>query len=117
MADASRRTKPQRVSRSLSPQPPASLKICNQSIACQSDQKSIQKTGLIYDAKMLQHDNPVDESHPECPDRIHLPYLHLQHTHTFSRCLSLSIVSLRKRDIERVHTHAHLQLMKSTARI
>ena len=74
------------------------------------------KTGYVYDADMLRHENPWDPDHIECPDRLRVSH---------QRCLELGLLdeceripSRRAGDEELLlaHSEEHIQNVVSVFR-
>ena len=75
------------------------------------------KTGYVYDADMLRHENPWDPDHIECPDRLRVSH---------HRCLELGLLdeceripSRRAGDEELLlaHSEEHIQNVVSAVRL
>ena len=62
------------------------------------------KTGYVYDADMLKHENPWDPDHIECPDRLGVSHRRCQELGLLDRCERLP--SRRASDEELLLAHS-----------
>ncbi|XP_052850338.1 histone deacetylase 6 isoform X2 [Drosophila gunungcola] len=74
-------------------------------------------TALIYDESMIQHCCLWDKEHYECPKRFTRVLERCRELNLTERCMKLSSRSATKKEILRLHTEEHFELLKQTAGI
>ncbi|XP_059303703.1 histone deacetylase 5 isoform X1 [Lycium ferocissimum] len=71
------------------------------------------RIGLIYDERMCKHSDPIDEYHPEKPDRIRAIWNKLHSTGITHRCVVMDGKEAEDKDIALVHSKNHIDLIRN----
>lgn len=84
----------------------------SQLIAETSLVKAPHKTCFVFDAEMRKHQNLIDKSHPERPNRISCIFEKHREWGLLSRCLQLESRLATEEEILRIHDKTYLELLK-----
>ena len=68
------------------------------------------ETGVVYDAEMLLHENPWDDNHIECPERLRRARQRCDELGLLARCKMLPSRAAGDEEILRAHSDGHLQV-------
>ncbi|KAG8379252.1 hypothetical protein BUALT_Bualt07G0069300 [Buddleja alternifolia] len=71
------------------------------------------RVGLIYDERMCKHHTPVEEGHPEQPDRIRFIWDALSSSGIANRCVIVNAKEAADNHLALVHTKNHIDLIKN----
>ncbi|CAI8008670.1 Histone deacetylase 6, partial [Geodia barretti] len=72
------------------------------------------KPGLLYDARMREHENEGNPSHPESPDRISRIWSLLRERGLVERCCLVEAREATKEEILKIHSEEHYVTMETT---
>uniref|UniRef100_UPI001A98945B histone deacetylase 6-like n=1 Tax=Gasterosteus aculeatus aculeatus TaxID=481459 RepID=UPI001A98945B len=72
-------------------------------------------TGLVYDERMMEHQNMWDRNHPEQPQRIFKIFSKHQQLGLVDRCQRIEARLATEEELSRCHSVQHIQQMKATA--
>ncbi|XP_054033169.1 histone deacetylase 6 [Dryobates pubescens] len=75
------------------------------------------RTGLLYDLRMEEHQNPWDSQHPESPQRLRRVLERLQELGLAQRCLRLPARAARAEQLRACHTPAHVAALSACGRL
>ncbi|KAJ3085132.1 hypothetical protein HK102_000288, partial [Quaeritorhiza haematococci] len=71
-------------------------------------------TGVVYDARLLNHINIFDEHHPECPDRIHMAFQAVKDAGLLERCKRVRGQPATDEQLLLAHSRNHLNYILSS---
>ncbi|CAK8563240.1 unnamed protein product [Lathyrus sativus] len=77
-----------------------------------SKNTSRRKVGLLYDERMCKHFDPLDDYHPETPNRIRSIWNKLQTTGIADRCVILDAKEAEDKHLLSVHSIKHVDQIK-----
>ncbi|XP_062418072.1 histone deacetylase 6 isoform X1 [Pungitius pungitius] len=72
-------------------------------------------TGLVYDERMMEHQNMWDRNHPEQPQRIFKIFSKHQQLGLVDRCQRIQARLATEEELSRCHSVQHIEQMKATA--
>ncbi|XP_018413494.1 PREDICTED: histone deacetylase 6 [Nanorana parkeri] len=76
-----------------------------------------QRTGLVYDERMMEHYNMWDSGHPEVPQRIARIYLRHKEMGLLDRCVRLSQCAATKEQLQMCHSLPYIDKIEGCSRL
>eukprot|EP00899_Mesostigma_viride_P002664 jgi/Mesvir1/12399/Mv00570-RA.1 len=76
-------------------------------------QTPLRRVGLVYDARMMAHQDPDDEDHPERPERIQRIFNELESLGLAQRCERIPAREVTDDEMKTVHSRPHIELVRN----
>ncbi|KAM5145734.1 protein deacetylase HDAC6 [Mantella aurantiaca] len=76
-----------------------------------------QRTGLVYDERMMEHFNMWDSGHPEVPQRIARIYLRHKEMGLLDRCVRLTQRMATKQQLQMCHSLPYIEKIEGCSRL